>query len=119
MMPDALWVYRAKPDRVIDGDTICCVIDCGFGLWLHDGQEGAHLRLLGVDTPERRESNWSEARAFTMAWLTEANDRPWPLRVVTERADNFGRYLATIYRESDGRCLNDDLLSSGMAVPYV
>jgi endonuclease YncB( thermonuclease family) len=109
MMPDRLFVYRAKPERVIDGDTVVCIVDAGFGIWLHKGQEGAHLRLLGVDTPERNEPGWSEARHFTLAWMTEANVQPWPFVIQTQKADSFGRYLATIWRALDGRCLNDDL----------
>ncbi len=118
VMPDQLWVYRGKPDRVIDGDSIVAELDLGLGVRLGRGNEGAHLRLLGIDTPERNEPGWYEARMFTVAWLTEANVGDWPLRVRTTRADNFGRYLADVWRVSDQRYLNDDLLSSGMAIPY-
>ena len=114
--PTALWQYRAAPERTIDGDTLVVRIDLGLGVHLGRGNEGAHLRLLGVDTPERNEPGWSEARDFTMLWLAEANDRAWPLRIITEQADSFGRYLAWVWRVSDRRCLNSDLLAAGVAV---
>lgn len=117
-MPRLQWVYRAAPIRVIDGDSIVVMIDVGFGLWLVRGNKGAHLRLLGVDTPERNEPGWDEARLFAEAWIAAAGDGPWPLVVQTELADNFGRYLALLWRRTDGACLNDDLLAAGLAVPY-
>jgi micrococcal nuclease len=108
-MPEHAYVYRARPDRVIDGDTVVCVIDAGFGLHLHRGNEGAHLRLLGIDTPERNEPGWDEARRFTRDWLLTTAGEMWPLIIETSKADSFGRYLATVWRLSDGRCLNDDI----------
>jgi micrococcal nuclease len=108
-MPEHAFVYRARLDRVIDGDTIVAVIDCGFGLHLHHGNEGAHLRLLGVDTPERNEPGWDAARRFTRDWLLTTAGDLWPLTIQTTKADSFGRYLATVWRQFDARCLNDDL----------
>ena len=35
--------------RIIDGDTVDCVIDLGF-----DMQMNARIRLAGIDTPESR-----------------------------------------------------------------
>lgn len=116
-IPAQRWVYRAAPVRAVDGDTIVVIVDVGFGLHLHPGNEGAHLRLLRVDTPERAEPNWIDATTFTAAWLAEAG-AGWSLTIQTERADSFGRYLAEVWRIADGANLSDDLLASGLAVPY-
>lgn len=117
-MPEHAYVYRAKSGRVVDGDTIVLdAWDLGAGVWLHPGNEGAHIRLLGVDCPERQETGWLAACEFTREWLAEAGDG-WNLIIQTVRVDNFGRYLATVWRVVDGRCLNDDLLTAGYAVPY-
>lgn len=116
-MPRLDWVYRALAVRVIDGDSLVMVIDAGFGLHVHgNGNEGAHIRLLGVDTPERNEPGWAEAKAFTAAWLAEADDQPWPLLIATMKADNFGRYLGWLWRRKDGASLNDDLIEANHAV---
>lgn len=117
-MPPFLWLYRAKLDRVIDGDSLVCVVDAGFGIRLHRGNEGAHLRLIGVDTPERNEEGWDAARLFVVDWLAQAGDDGWPLLVRTEKADSFGRYLAEVWRRVDGESLNAALLAAGHAVPY-
>lgn len=119
--PSGLWVYRGRAIRVIDGDSVVCLVDAGFGVHVTRGNEGAHLRLLGVDTPERNEPGWEESRSFTTAWLDEAatSDQAWPLRLVTEKTDNFGRYLAWVFRTVDRRCLNEDLFAAGLAVKRV
>ena len=39
--------YRAKLDRVVDGDTMDVVIDLGFYVELRE-----RVRLAGIDTPE-------------------------------------------------------------------
>jgi len=117
-MPAQLWVYRARIERVIDGDSIVVTLDLGLGVHLGRGNEGAHLRLLGVDTPERNEPGWKEARLFTLTWLTEANTGDWPLRIQTIKSDSFGRYLADVWRLTDSAHLNHALLDSGHAVVY-
>lgn len=109
--PAQLWVYRAKPLRVIDGDTCEMLIDCGFR-----NQRSERLRLLGVDTPERSEPGWAAAKAYAERWLAAAGEG-WSLVVETQQADSFGRYLALVWR-ADGRCLNADLLEAGLAVAY-
>jgi len=117
-MPATLWMYRAKPERIIDGDSIVVVLDLGLGVHLGRGNEGAHLRLLGVDTPERNETGWYEARMFVVAWLTDANTGAWPLRVQTAKGDAFNRYLADVWRLTDGAHLNTALIESGHAIVY-
>ena len=39
------YIYRAKLDRVIDGDTVDAMIDLGFDTWLK-----RRIRFMGVDT---------------------------------------------------------------------
>jgi micrococcal nuclease len=122
-IPESLWVYRADIERVVDGDTVVAVIDCGFGLHLYRGNEGARLRLLGVDSPERIQRGWAAARDFTLAWVREAGQADesnrFPFIIRTSKADAFGRYLSTVWRISDGACLNDALLDAGHAVVKV
>lgn len=44
-----IWAYRARPARVIDGDTIDVTVDAGFANFRTE-----RLRLLGVNAPEKR-----------------------------------------------------------------
>jgi micrococcal nuclease len=109
--PTQLWVFRARPIRAVDGDTVDVEVDGGFG-----NRRVERLRLLGVDTPERGQPGYREATEHVACWL--GSDSDWPLLIETEKSDAFGRYLALVWRASDGQCLNDDLIESGHAVPY-
>ena len=44
-----MYEYRAKLVRVVDGDTVDALIDCGFSLFTRQ-----RIRLLGINTPECR-----------------------------------------------------------------
>lgn len=117
-MPGQQWVYRASVTNVVDGDTLDVVIDAGFR-----ATRTERLRLLGVNTPERKgptRLDGDAARDYVTLWVELASDpgEPWPLLVQTEQSDAFGRYLGTVWSRADGRCLNDDLLSTGHAVPF-
>jgi micrococcal nuclease len=118
-MPEHLWVKPARCIGVVDGDTIDVVLDLGKRTYAED-----RLRLLNVNAPERKGATLAagnESRGYVVDWMTEAGTGPfytqkdWPLRVQTFKDDVFGRYLALVWRVSDGACLNDDLITSGMA----
>ncbi len=111
-----MWEYRARPLKIIDGDTVDTYIDAGFRSYRIE-----RLRLNRVNTPERKTTTRAAgdaAMAFTERWLGEAGASEWPIVVRTEKADAFGRYLAECERVSDGANLSDDLLAAGFAVPY-
>lgn len=118
-IPTQQWVFRARVERVVDGDTVDLTIDCGM-----HGRRVERLRLLRVDTPETRgvpdRAPGLAAKAFTEAWLLAAawpGATDYPLTIRTVKTDSFGRYLCEIWRD-DGANLSDDLLAAGHAVPY-
>lgn len=115
-----LWEYRARVDRVVDGDTLDLTIDLGFGVHL-TGDE-ARVRLLDVDTAEiygsKKGSAEHEAgqahKAFVEDWVVHGADGEWPVYIATEKDDErgkYGRWLAVIKRRDDGAVLNDDLVT--------
>jgi len=53
--PDA-FVYQAELDRIVDGDTLDCILDLGFDVKLHKQR----VRLHGIDTPESRTRDLAE-----------------------------------------------------------
>lgn len=57
-----MYEYRAKLNRVVDGDTVDIDIDLGFGVWLKDER----VRIMGIDTPESRTSDKVE-KVFGLA----------------------------------------------------
>ena len=51
-----MYQYKAKVRRVIDGDSIVCDIDLGFGIILKE----RNIRLFGIDTCEIRSKNLAD-----------------------------------------------------------
>lgn len=110
-MPVVPYVFRAVLRRIVDGDTLDLDID--QGLHCHRIER---VRLLGVNCPELTGSTKAaglKALGYVQAWLSGQS-----LVVETYKSDVFGRFLANIWRTSDGASLNEDLLSSGHAVAY-
>lgn len=116
------WLYRARTERVVDGDTLDLVLDLGFGVELRPPH--SRVRLGGVDTAEvygvdrdseEYELGLEHAR-FVEDWIDEAVGefpRPWPLLVKTYDDDStgkYGRFAADVFRRSDGACLSADLV---------
>jgi micrococcal nuclease len=117
VMPERNWVFPAQLIRVIDADTLVLRLDCGFNTYRID-----HIRLLGVNAPEVRGVSkvaGDAATEYVRQWMSAAGAMVgWSLIVQTHKSDDFGRYLALVFRLSDSACLNDNLLTSGHAVVY-
>lgn len=106
------WLFtRCDIGRVIDGDSLTLVIDTGF---YHSAT--VHVRLLGVDTPERGRDaeKWRTAREYCRNWIIESG------KIVFEcyGPDKYGgRWLGKIIN-SEGESLSDALISAGLGVQY-
>ncbi len=128
-IPPHQWIFPGRRIAVIDGDTLDLRLDLFFGLRLEQTPDRRNrFRLVGVDCPESNRLATREAglaaKAYTTGWMADAEvgaelgGWAWPLRVEVIGFDNFGRILCRVWRVSDGRQLNADLLASGHAVPY-
>src|SRR5215475_12758753 len=61
LLDGKVWLVHAVIVRVIDGDTVVVNMDLGWHTWRHD----EHVRLNGLDAPERSNpTGWAEAKAF-------------------------------------------------------
>jgi micrococcal nuclease len=111
------WIYNAEVKRVVDGDTFDILIDLGF-----DTFRKGRVRLYGVDTPETRTRNLEEkkmglaAKEFTDQWLQESNNKV-KIESILDKNEKYGRILARVWN-NNGQCLNEDLLSAGLATEY-
>ena len=113
-----LYQYKAEIVRVIDGDTVVADIDLGFNTWRRD----EHLRLFGIDSPERKKPTmeaWREAK-LALAGRVEGEQviicTIKNRRGAREQTGKYGRYLVNIY---DGdELINDWMLQQGHAVIY-
>lgn len=90
--------------HVVDGDTIDCLLDLGFGVYAY-----VALRLRGVDCPEMHGSNEAEqvlaeqAKAFVIraVWNKPVLVRSW------RDTETIGRWVADV-----------DFWSSSSPAPY-
>lgn len=120
-MPSRDWDYAVvQIIRVVDGDTYDLTLEkeMDFGFYLRESKRWSHrFRLLGADTPERGDANFSAATAFAEAWLAGALGAGM-LRAQTFKADSFGRWLVDLYRIDTGTTLTRALIEAGLAEAY-
>ena len=113
-----MYTYRAKLDRVIDGDTIDVNMDLGFDISVHK-----RIRLAGIDTPESRTRDLEEKKRglASKARLIELLDKG-DLVVESQEVGKYGRVLGVLHVYPENLSLpiniNDTLVEEGFAVEY-
>ena len=120
-----MYEYRAKINRVVDGDTVDVDIELGFGVVLSDER----VRIMGIDTPESRTSDKVE-KIFGLAAknrLKSLLGKTCVLRtqVAKDGEDmkgKFGRVLGdfNVYdsRHDSWRAVTAVMADEGHCVPY-
>jgi micrococcal nuclease len=114
MLPN--YTYKALVLNIVDGDTIDVEIDAGFHIKIKH-----RIRFLRVNTAETNSKDPDEkklalaAKNYTIECIANKN-----IILTTYKSDAFGRYLAEIYYDKDGKqiCLNDELLELNLARIY-
>jgi len=112
-----VYEYKAKLDRIIDGDTIDCFIDLGFNIKLKE-----RVRLKGIDTPEVRTKDLEEKkRGFAakerVIELFQSVDE-FIIKTELDNKGKYGRILGTIMLPDRKISLNEMLLKEGHAEVY-
>jgi micrococcal nuclease len=106
---------KIKNTRVVDGDTIECTIDLGFNIdW-----NLQKMRLKGVNTPERKQPGYQEAKDFTTQFLAQGEVY---VNFPDYKEEKYGRDLAMVYvvtPQQEILNLNQSLLDNGLAVPFM
>ncbi len=111
-----MYKYKAKIDRVVDGDTLDIVVDLGFKITTNQ-----RIRLQGINTPEtynvKKDSeeyaHGIVAKEFVVQRITSNNNEA---TVVTEKdTGKYGRYIATVWLADSSISLNDELVEKGLA----
>ena len=117
---NTLYQYKVKEIlKVVDGDTVDVIIDLGFDVFLEK-----RVRMAGVNAPESRTRNLEEkAKGLkTKAWLIEKFNTEKQIIIETS-LDNqygkFGRVLGTFYVGDSLMSVNLEMLSEGLARPYM
>jgi endonuclease YncB( thermonuclease family) len=115
---EATYVYKARVERVVDGDTLLLLIDLGFQVLKRQ-----RVRLAAIDTPPRDTPEGQRALELVQQELAGVTF----VVIRTEKVDLYGRYVAHLFyapEESDaqlvfakGQYLNQLLVERGLAVP--
>lgn len=107
-----MYTYKAKLDRIIDGDTVDANIDLGFDITIHK-----RIRLAGIDTPESRTRDLEEKKKglASKQRLTELlGEGDFVLE--SKEVGKYGRVLGTLL--VDDININETLVEEGFAVEY-
>ena len=107
-----MYTYKAKLDRVVDGDTVDANIDLGFDITIHK-----RIRLAGIDSPESRTRDLEEKQrglASKDRLIDLLKDGKFVLE--SKEVGKYGRVLGTLIIEDVN--INDTLVQEGFAVEY-
>jgi micrococcal nuclease len=131
--PAPAYQYRLIVRRVIDGDTVVGDIDLGMEFWQHNQS----IRLLGINTPERKGETRAAGDAAmqhllkllaALALRVEPRIGSTPtyeliVRTKLDKQEKFGRLLGTLIGRDPGLgCavdLNQRMIDDGHAVPFM
>ena len=109
-----MYTYKAKLDRVVDGDTIDANIDLGFDITIHK-----RIRLTGIDTPESRTRNKDEKVRGLMSkqyLIDELEKGQVVIKTHKDKKGKFGRVLGEMY--VGDKNINLMMVDDHMAVEY-
>jgi len=112
-----MYHYKAKVERVVDGDTFDVVIDLGFKITTNQ-----RIRMSGINAPETynvkkdsEEYQKGMASKQFMEHRLAANN--YEIQIETEKAtEKYGRYLGTVKLADSTVTLNDEMVEKGYAV---
>jgi|TARA_B110000967_G_scaffold210023_1_gene269641 micrococcal nuclease len=112
-----MYTYRAKVNRIIDGDSIVLDLDLGFDTWINNQS----VRLVGVDAPESRTRDLVEKQFGNLAKervkeLLEIGSYVI-VKTYKDKEGKFGRILGEILTNEEIN-INDLLIEERLAVFY-
>lgn len=99
-----MYTYKAKVEKVVDGDTLDLLVDLGFHI-----HHNIRVRLLGVDCPETRKASEFEkskgllAKEYTKSYVDECMEKYGYILVATQSTDKYGRWLSELRSPEEGK----------------
>ena len=115
-------IYKAKLERVVDGDTVDALIDLGFDTWVKK-----RIRYKGIDTWESRTKDLDEKKLGLAAkdrnkeLLESVSSKPGYFRLKSHGVGKYGRVLGEIFvKDIEGieYNVNQTLIDEGHAYEY-
>jgi len=116
------YIYKAKLERVVDGDTVDALIDLGFDTWVKK-----RIRYKGIDTWESRTKDLDEKKLGLAAkdrnkeLLESVSSKPGYFRLRSHGVGKYGRVLGELFiKDTEGieYNINQTLIDEGHAYEY-
>ena len=116
------YIYRAKLERVVDGDTVDALIDLGFDTWVKK-----RIRYKGIDTWESRTKDLDEkklglaAKERNKELLESVSAKSGYFRLKSYGVGKYGRVLGELFiKDNEGieYNINQTLIDEGHAYEY-
>ena len=114
-----MYQYKAKLIRVVDGDTVDALIDCGFSTFKKE-----RIRLYGINTPECRTRDKKEkVKGLAAKARLKEGKNQFIVETSIDKKGKFGRLLGVLYRDEESAnnkvlSYNESLVTEGHAVRY-
>ena len=102
-----MFEYRGKVFNVVDGDTFDVEVDLGFKIATKQ-----RIRIAHVDTPERGQENYAEAKKLVEDLTLNKN-----VFLRTSKPSKWGYYLAEVITET-GQDVAQVLISQNLGQKY-
>ena len=116
------YIYKAKLERVVDGDTVDALIDLGFDTWVKK-----RIRYKGIDTWESRTKDLDEKKLGLAAkdrnkeLLESVSSKSGFFRLKSYGVGKYGRVLGEVFvKDIEGieYNVNQTLIDEGHAYEY-
>ena len=116
------YIYKAKLERVVDGDTVDALIDLGFDTWVKK-----RIRYMVIDTWESRTRNLAEkkkglaAKARNKELIEKISSKPGFFLLKSYGTGKYGRVLGEIFIQDEDKNdinVNQLLIIEGHAYVY-
>ena len=118
-----MYEYKAKLIKVVDGDTVDAMIDCGFSVFRKE-----RIRLKGINAPESRTRDKEEkkkglAAKARLQELIKDGKNEFIVKTSLDKKGKYGRLLGELYQSIDiltasFPSYNEILLEEGHAKIY-
>jgi micrococcal nuclease len=114
-----MYQYKAKLIKVVDGDTVDALIDCGFSTFKKE-----RIRLHGINAPESRTRDKKEkkrglAAKARLKELIKEGKNEFMVETTVDKKGKYGRLLGELFNSSGaGTSYNETLVEEGHATEY-
>ena len=114
-----MYKYKAKLIKVVDGDTIDALIDCGFSTFKKE-----RVRLRGINAPESRTRDKEEkkkglAAKARLKELIKEGKNEFIIQTSIDKKGKYGRLLGVIFPLHEKKLVVESPVAKGVEIEAV